>query len=53
LEQRGIATAGWWDRQLGLCLLGALVQFGWEKALGDDAELTRWVDVADAGARWL
>jgi hypothetical protein len=31
----------------------ALVQFGWEKTLGDDAELTRWVDAAGAGARWL
>jgi hypothetical protein len=38
LERWGIATAGWWDRQLGLCLLGVLVQFGWERALGDDAE---------------
>ena len=39
LERHGVATAGWWDRQLDLCLLGTLVQFGWEKALGDDAEL--------------
>jgi hypothetical protein len=53
LEGHGVATEGWWDRQLGLCLLGALVQFGWEKALGDDAELAWWVDAADAGARWL
>ena len=43
LERHGIATAGWWDTQLALCLLGALVQFGWEKALGGyDAELAWW-----------
>lgn len=53
LERRGVATEPWWDRQLGLCLLGALVQFGWEKALGDDEELRWWVDAAAAGARWL
>lgn len=53
LEHHGVATDGWWDRQLGLCLLGALVQFGWEKALGDDEELGWWVDAGAAGARWL
>ena len=43
LEARGIDTAPWWDRQLALCLLGALVQFGWEKALGGyDEELAWW-----------
>ena len=53
LHAHGIATDGWWDRQLGLSLLGALVQFGWEKALGPDDELGWWVDAAGAGARWL
>jgi Phosphotransferase enzyme family len=39
----GIDTGPWWDRQLALCLLGALVQFGWEKALGGyDEELAWW-----------
>ncbi len=38
---------------LGLCLLGALVQFGWEKALGDADELSWWCDRALEGARWL
>jgi len=52
LEQHGIATEPWWSRQLGLCLLGALVQFGWEKAFaGYDDELAWWerqaVDAAD------
>ncbi len=43
LEDCGVDTAPWWERQLALCLLGALVQFGWEKALGGyDEELAWW-----------
>ena len=43
LEDCGIDTGPWWDRQLALSLLGALVQFGWEKALGGyDDELAWW-----------
>ena len=43
LEECGIGTEPWWERQLALCLLGALVQFGWEKALGGyDEELAWW-----------
>ncbi len=57
LEGHGVPTDDWWERQLGLCLLGALVQFGWEKALGDGpdeaAELAWWVDAAREGARLL
>ncbi len=53
LERRGVDTTAWWDRQLGLCLLGALVQFGWEKAWGDEDELRWWCDAAVDGARWL
>lgn len=53
LESYGVATGGWWSRQLGLCLLGAVVQFGWEKALGDDEELAWWCDAARNGAAWL
>ena len=53
LQRHGVDTAGWWDRQLSLCLLGALVQFGWEKALGDADELTWWCDAARQGAAWL
>ena len=53
LERHGVDTAEWWDRQLGLCLLGAVVQFGWEKALGDDEELAWWCDAARDGAAWL
>jgi hypothetical protein len=43
LERHGIATEAWWDRQVNLCLIGAMVQFGWEKALGGyDDELAWW-----------
>ncbi len=53
LERAGVDTGGWWERQLGLCLLGALAQFGWEKALGPEDELRWWCDRARDGARWL
>lgn len=53
LERHGIATDGWWDRQLALCLAGALVQFGWEKALGPEDELNWWIDAARPGLHAL
>jgi hypothetical protein len=54
LESRGIDTEPWFDRQLALSLLGALVQFGWEKALGGyDSELAWWEDKAVAAAPLL
>ena len=54
LERYGVTTDGWWDRQLDLCLLGALVQFGWEKALGGyDEELAWWEARALSGQAWL
>jgi Phosphotransferase enzyme family len=53
LSRNGIATDGWFERQLGLCLLGAVVQFGWEKAFGDDAELGWWCSAATAGLQLL
>ncbi len=53
LERHGVDTAGWWGRQLGLALLGAVVQFGWEKALGDDDELGWWCDRAGEGLALL
>ncbi len=44
LESHGVDTSGWWDRALALSLLGAVVQFGWEKALGGPgAELEWWL----------
>lgn len=43
LERHGVDTEPWWSRQLRLCLLGTLVQFGWEKAFaGYDDELAWW-----------
>ena len=54
LEAAGVRTEPWWDQQLALCLLGALVQFGWEKALGGyDEELAWWADRALAAAPLL
>jgi len=54
LERYGVDTAPWWDAQLALCLLGALVQFGWEKALGGyDEELAWWEAQAVPAARLL
>lgn len=49
LEAAGVVTDGWFDRQLRLALLGAVVQFGWEKAFGDDDELAWWCDRAAEG----
>jgi hypothetical protein len=46
LVRHGIDVSGWWDRQVALCLLGGLVQFGWEKAFGDDTEFNWWCDHA-------
>jgi thiamine kinase-like enzyme len=53
LERHGVDTAPWWDRQLSVCLLGTLVQFGWEKALGTDEELGWWCDRAREATRYL
>ncbi|MCW2647427.1 MAG: aminoglycoside phosphotransferase [Pseudonocardiales bacterium] len=54
LERHGVDTEPWWDRQLALCLLGALVQFGWEKAFGGyDDELAWWEERAVEGVRLL
>lgn len=38
LERHGVDTTGWWEQQCSLSLLGTLLLFGWEKALGDDDE---------------
>jgi hypothetical protein len=54
LDRHGVDTTGWWERQLGLALVGGMVHFGWEKALGGAGpELDWWTDVARAGARYL
>jgi hypothetical protein len=54
VERRGVDTEPWWSRQLRLCLLGALVQFGWEKAFGGyDDELAWWEGHAVEAAELL
>jgi hypothetical protein len=54
LESHGVNTESWWDRQLPLALAGAVVQFGWEKALGGyDDELAWWEEQAVAAAPLL
>ena len=49
LEARGIDTAGWFDAQLDLCLLGIMAMVGWEKAVGDDEELAWWEEAVTKG----
>jgi hypothetical protein len=54
LERQGIVTDDWWDAAVALEMLGTMVQFGWEKALGGPGEeLSWWESWAAAGARWL
>jgi hypothetical protein len=53
LRRHGVDTTGWYSRQAALCLLGALVIFGWEKALGPAQELHWWCEQAIEGASWL
>lgn len=53
LAGHGVDTGGWWTSQLELCLLGAVVQFGWEKAFGDADELRWWCAAARRGLRHL
>jgi hypothetical protein len=42
LERHGVDTSGWFETQLDLCVIGIMTTFGWEKALGDEAELRWW-----------
>jgi len=53
LKHHAVDTSGWWEKQLGLSLLGMSAVFAWEKAVGDDTELAWWERVAIDGARWL
>ncbi len=54
LERHGVVTAGWFERQLALCLLGAMLLLGWEKAYdGTGVELTWWRDRTIDTAREL
>ena len=53
LEHHGVDTTGWWERQLGLCLVGIMATFAWEKAVGPAEELAWWEAAALDGAAWL
>jgi hypothetical protein len=54
LERHGVRTSEWWDDATALELLGCMLQFGWEKALGGTGdELSWWEDRARRGARYL
>jgi hypothetical protein len=53
LEAHGVVTAGWFERQLGLCMVGMMATMAWEKALGDADELAWWERAALDGAALL
>ena len=53
LEEHGVDTGDWWDRQLGLSFVGMAAILAWEKAVGDQAELDWWEQAALDGSRWL
>jgi hypothetical protein len=54
LEHHAIDTGGWWDEALALEMLGTMVQFGWEKALGGPGpELDWWQGWATKGSELL
>jgi len=44
LEASGVDTGPWFDRQLGLAAVAIMVDFAWEKAVGDPEELAWWDD---------
>ncbi len=54
LERHGVPTDAWWERAVALEMLGCMLQFGWEKALGGPGpELSWWEERAVAGATLL
>jgi hypothetical protein len=52
LERLGVATAGWWERQLALTLVGAALQLAWNK-VDEPEELGWWQDRVTEGERFL
>lgn len=46
LEDAGVDTTDWWERQLRLALLGGMLQLGWAKAGGPPEEIGCWEDRA-------
>jgi Phosphotransferase enzyme family len=54
LERHGVPTAGWFEDQVTLALLGHMLLLGWEKALGGPgSELDWWADAVDRAAALL
>jgi hypothetical protein len=53
LERQGVGTDRWWDRAVSLELLGAMLQYGWEKALSPSPELAWWEARVLEGREWL
>lgn len=54
LERHGIHTSSWFERQLALCLVGVMLQLGWEKAFDETGiELAWWRDRVIDTAREL
>jgi hypothetical protein len=53
LESRGVSTQAWWEEQLGLALLGALVFLGWSKTNGNPPEIGWWEERALDAIRYL
>jgi hypothetical protein len=52
LSRHGVPTQDWYDVQLDLSVIAIMVTFGWEKALGGEAELRWWEQrVSEAIAR--
>jgi Phosphotransferase enzyme family len=42
LERHGIATSGWFERQLALCLVGVMLQLAWQKAFDETGVDLGW-----------
>jgi hypothetical protein len=42
LARRGVDTAGWFERQLALCLVGIMLLLGWEKAFDEAGTERAW-----------
>jgi hypothetical protein len=54
LERHGIDTEPWFDRQLALCLLGVMLQLGWEKSFDERGDELAWGAArVEAGVREL
>ncbi len=53
LEAHGVDTAGWFETQLELALVGGFVELGWNKLGGDPDELAWWDARLGAAARLL